>query len=467
MKRPIFARYFLTFLTGNVLCYGWLFAIVIKITRDYHLKLLINHLHQLNSVLATFIITSETRPDFLGFVRLPRVAGLSGVRFTIVDHTGRVLADSEAEPGTMDDHVNRPEIREAFLTRRGVAQRYSNTLKQWMLYVATAAPTSGKNPIVVRASLPFPEVNSFLRSSCSLMLWPLAVGLLFSLVISFWLTAFTASHLTILNRGFQSLARGIFTERTFLGKNPELSELADGFNNVAHRMNELSSELSQQKERLFATFASLDIGLCIFDRSGQASLWNKAFTSIVSPLEPAGKTYWELLHDTRLMALVEKSLKECQALSSEFDWQHHIYRMSVIPLGMPPEVLLVLHDITEVKTMDRRKNDFLARVSHELRTPLTAIKGYAETLTVEGEKNQRFLEIIKKHTERIIALVNDLMLLSQLEETGPRLVREKVDCLTLVKEVVTLFEREIERKKLRLSPEVTPKTFVYGDRFYL
>ncbi|HPP13547.1 MAG TPA: ATP-binding protein, partial [bacterium] len=155
------------------------------------------------------------------------------------------------------------------------------------------------------------------------------------------------------------------------------------------------------------------------------------------------------------------------ALSSEFDWQHHIYRMSVIPLGMPPEVLLVLHDITEVKTMDRRKNDFLARVSHELRTPLTAIKGYAETLTVEGEKNQRFLEIIKKHTERIIALVNDLMLLSQLEETGPRLVREKVDCLTLVKEVVTLFEREIERKKLRFSPEVTPKTFVSGDRFYL
>jgi len=112
----------------------------------------------------------------------------------------------------------------------------------------------------------------------------------------------------------------------------------------------------------------------------------------------------------------------------------------------------VLYDITDLKNLERLKKDFVANISHELRTPLTAIKGFVETLEEEEEiKNVQYLEIIKRHTDRLMNIVNDLLILSELEQTEKALVTEDVNLVSLAENILKVFEHRAKEKGIELK----------------
>ena len=135
---------------------------------------------------------------------------------------------------------------------------------------------------------------------------------------------------------------------------------------------------------------------------------------------------------------------------------NRIFLCSATSLKSKEEIVLVFHDITEIKEIEKMKRDFVANVSHELRTPLTAIKGFVETLLDEEKdlNKKHYLKIIQRHTDRLINIVKDLLLLSQLEERRSKLEIEDVNLKRLLEDISKMFIEKIKQKKLKLKIEI-------------
>ena len=132
-----------------------------------------------------------------------------------------------------------------------------------------------------------------------------------------------------------------------------------------------------------------------------------------------------------------------------------IYRCSATYLASRDEIIAVLHDITDIRGLEKVKRDFVQNVSHELRTPLTAIKGYVETLEEEiDEQYKPYLQVVKRNTDRLIHIVQDLLLLSRLEEEAVRLEPEDVDLAAVIDNALSIFEGRAREKNIRLIREI-------------
>ncbi len=133
------------------------------------------------------------------------------------------------------------------------------------------------------------------------------------------------------------------------------------------------------------------------------------------------------------------------------------YYCSAARLAAGDRIVVTLHDVTEFRALEKTKRDFAVNVSHELKTPLTAIKGFVETMEPRaGEENKPYLEIIRRNTDRMIAIVEDLLVLSQLEDRGQKLEKSDLLVKPLAENILKVFEKRAREKGLTLSLEASP-----------
>jgi two-component system phosphate regulon sensor histidine kinase PhoR len=152
-----------------------------------------------------------------------------------------------------------------------------------------------------------------------------------------------------------------------------------------------------------------------------------------------------------LFDLIQKAMGEKTSVSREIELFGHYYQCNATYLPGMDELVIVMHDITGMKRLQRIKRDFVSNISHEIRTPLTAIKGYAETMGGLDEENESYLTIIKRHTERLINIVQDLLILSEMEEIGLKLDLDKVDVNETITNIMKIFKHRIEEKGLTVE----------------
>jgi two-component system phosphate regulon sensor histidine kinase PhoR len=367
---------------------------------------------------------------------------------------GLILADTSSDIPTLAGQLRRPEIRKTLETGDESA-----TVSADHLHVCVPLEHEGSTTGVLRASVPFREITGLfagLRSRVFLMGF---IGILLSLGLSLLLSRRLARPIREITRGARQIASGDFNVSVDLENQDEIKKLADSFNDMSIQIKRLFFDLSLQKEELTSIISSIQEGLIVVDSSGSIVFGNGSFTQILGHDRFSGKKYWEILRNQKLCDLIKSVGDEKQNRIEEVEFFDHVFLCSATFIVPKNEIVLIFHDITEKKQLERIKKDFVVNVSHELRTPLTALKGYIETLSEEIEEEHRYyMAILQRHTDRLINIVEDLLILSELEETSLSLEKEDVRLDELMRNIKHIFDKKIGDKGLQLSITVPSDT---------
>jgi two-component system phosphate regulon sensor histidine kinase PhoR len=470
MRNSLFSKVFGGYLVIICILLFLIPLVSFKLIRTYYVNTLTENLKD---------IAVTTSPQVLSFLEkknyremdafLKSFTGKIQERITVINKEGTVLADSEKDPATMESHKIRPEVIDALSTGVGKSMRFSVTLEEEMLYVALPIEQNSKVLGVVRMSIPLKQINSLLYELQLRIIIAIAIITLLSIGIAFLLSRGLSKPVSTLVQAAKNLAKGAFYTRVYLQAGGELKELETSFNEMAGKMEGLFGSLSRRNEELDTIVSSIQEILLVLDKDGRIKLTNESFKKALDNEEVQDKFYWEVMRCPDFSELIKKVMEERKNHIQEIEFRNKNYLCSVTFLISKEEMVAVLYDITELKNLELMKKDFVANMSHELRTPLTAIKGFVETLEEEEEiKNTQYLEIIKRHTDRLMNIVNDLLVLSELEQTGSALVIENVNLESLAENILKVFEEVAKEKgiQLKLSAGEGLKT-IQADPFKL
>lgn len=376
-------------------------------------------------------------------------------RITIVDAHGIVLADSERDPAAMENLGARPEIMDAMKGNIGKSLRLSTILKEEMLYVAIPVEKNGRILGVLRVSLFLRDIKSLLDDLKNNIIQAAGLVTFVSLLLALALSRGISNPVRRLAEASRRIAGGEFEVKVELKNRDELKILADSFNEMTSQIKNLFMELSFQKENLNSVISSIREGLVVLNREGRVVFCNDSFKSVTGHDEVEGRFYREVLSKPDFEELIKNVREEKGNVVKEMEISGRDYLCSATFMHYLQQVVVIFHDITEIRNLEKMKKIFVANVSHELRTPLTAIKGFAETLLDDerDDTSRHYLDVLLRHTDRLIKIVSDLLLLSKLEEKGAKLDLEDVDPEKLLVNVVKLFEQRLREKNLNLRIE--------------
>jgi len=472
MKNSVFFRSLIGYVFITALLVGLVLLFSFQMIKNHYVHTLANDLKNLGITMRLNIapLIENGSTDTLD-VAVKRLGAEIETRITVIDPDGVVLADSEEDPKSMDNHKRRPEVAEALEGKVGQSVRFSRTVKEDMLYVAVPVERSGKIIGTLRVSLFLSEINSFISDLRIKMLQIAAIIFMVSLGIAAFLAKGLSKPISELVNASRRVAAGDFDVNVLFKKKDELKELADSFNHMVSQIKTLIAELSHEKEALNTIISSIKEGILVLDKRGKVILSNDSFKRIVHTETLKDKHYWELIRVPKLSQLIDSvQHKEDTIISDEIVIDRRNYMCSATYLGSAGQIVITLHDITELVRVTTMKKDFVFNVSHELRTPLTAIKGFVETLEQEkGADSKQYLDIIKRHTDRLIKIVQDLQMLSQLEvEEKETLQLEDVNMKDLIEPILKMFEPELKKKNLDVTLNIGEDLpTIKGDPFKL
>ena len=458
MKIPVFARVLVGYLVIILALSAASLVAFSDAFHDLYRQTLSDDLKSLAFTLRASVAESvdRGRPDRLEST-VRQLGKELRTRITVIDASGTVLADSDENPRVMENHKNRPEVSEALVGKVGRSTRFSSTTSQEAVYVAIPIGEEGKPAGVLRVSL-FLTDSRFPPGLTGRMV---RIGLLLSflaLVAAYLISRSISRPIKDLTAASERLAAGDFDTRVFLRRNDEFQALADTFNGMSREIKTAFEGLNRQRAELKSIIDSLKEGLIVISRRGVIVYCNESLKAIIGKESIGeGAFYWEVLGQPQFMELVEKARSGKLNPLEEIEINGKEFLCSATGVKAQDEIVLVLHDITSMKELERIKRDLVSSVSHELRTPLTSIKGFAETLEEEvDEKNRHYVEIIRRNTDRLINIVRDLLLLSQMEEAGVEIEMEEVDLKGLAENTVRIFDSQLKEKGLALFLEIEP-----------
>lgn len=358
----------------------------------------------------------------------------SGMRITVIAPGGLVLADSVAEPARMENHANRPEIRQAFAGEVGCqVGRFSETLRETLVYVAVPIYRDGKIVGVCRTAKPV----EYLAEVRQLLANRILLGCLVAVLVGIPFTLYISRRILTPIRQMQGVAsrltKGDFSARMPLPQTHELAGLAEAVNAMAAELAERIRSATQQREELAAILSSMSEGLIAIDRDLHVLRVNGAAERLlqISRSETVGMALIEAVRNPALHRVAQDVVGSESPVEAEITLHHgaeecfvqvRASRLALPGSSVPAGAVMVLTDITRLKRLENLRREFAANVSHELRTPVTSILGFVETLRDgaidDREDALRFLEIIHSQANRLEALINDLLSLARIERHG-------------------------------------------------
>ncbi|HPD32904.1 MAG TPA: ATP-binding protein [Bacteroidota bacterium] len=383
------------------------------------------------------------------------------IRLTIIGRDGKVLADSKANPDTMENHLNRPEIQQALLQEQnGSSERYSHTLQNDMLYVAIPI-YNNTNEIIrfVRASYFLKDLNPLLQDLSKNLLTILIISIIFVLIGVYFIASNISKPISQLSTATKEVAKGEFSTQLTTRRKDEFGELVTDFNIMSKQIRELFDELNSQKNELHSIISAIPDGILVI-RGNSILLTNNAFEKIFNYVP----TFRDELQKIESFEILTKLLEKLKSVgifySEEIEINNTSYTVSLSKIQETDEIIFVFHNVSELKKFEKIKKDFIINVSHELKTPLTAIKGFIETLEEEITESEhlRYVQIVRRHTDRLIDIVQDLLLLSELEDKSAvdKLLITPVDFSILIEGITKLFEPKLKEKNLFLNVNISP-----------
>jgi two-component system phosphate regulon sensor histidine kinase PhoR len=458
MKKTLFWRVFLgyaaviVFLAGGVALFGP------GPMRKHHIREQAQGLEHLGILLedsVTPYLLGEGKGSLEEFVT--SIAKKTATRITVINPDGLVLADSEREPRDMENHLYRPEIHAALQGQQQMSIRFSSTLKQDMMYMSFPLRAGERVVGVLRLSLFMTELDLLFDRLRADLLKTLGLVTILALGAAFFFTRSISGPIRQFVNASARVAAGDFDAKVSLRLRGEFRDFALKFNAMTSELKTLFQEVRVQAEELNSILASVREGLCVLDGEARIVLCNASFRRIVQNGQPEGKYYWEVVRSSKFAEIIRKANAVKAGVAEDLVLADRTYDCNVSYLASRERYVVTLHDMTEFKNLEKIKKDFVVNVSHELKTPLTAIKGFVETMELAaGPEIRPSLEIVKRNTDRLIAIVGDLLVLSELEEKGSRLKKEDIDVRLLAENISRIFEKPARDKGLALAVEARP-----------
>ena len=400
----------------------------------------------------------------------------SGVRVTVITSDGLVLADSQSDPQTMENHAGRPEIREALANGDGLSVRHSVSINRDLLYYAARFSMPSGPPIVLRFAVPLLTVNDEVWAFRRRFWLSSVVMLLVTGMASLLISRTFSRRVERLQSFSRRVAEGDFRPIDADRSGDALEALAVSLNDSATRLDRAMRTLREERNLSAAILGSMVEGVAVVNSSERLLFANEGFAGILeldSPPQP-GRSLLEVVRQTELIEAVRDVLKGAPRVEAEIvtgTLRQRFFAATVASVKATENsgAVVVLHDITDLRKLERVRRDFVANVSHEFKTPLTAIQGFAETLLAgamdDPQHRVRFLQIILEHSRRLARLTDDLLELSKMDADRLALEVDRLSASQLVQSCVETTQRVANEKHLRFSinlPQCLPD--VAADR---
>lgn len=452
-----------------------------KVLEDSHIEALQDNMkRELQVILATGDWRhSGSESELIAYYtdQARKIKQSTDARLTFVRADGLVLGDSDQDPKQMDNHLSRPEIAEAGGPNEvGYITRYSGTLKEKMLYAAIPVKNGKEITGYLRIAMSLEQVDASIRN-----LWYFLIaglGILFVIVgiISYRIARDITRPIENMTKVAMQITNMNYQARVSSLSKDEVGQLGQAINRMSESLQEQMERIQENERRLQGVLENMVSGIVMVDRNERIVLLNPSAEYILgfSAQELLGKRYSEAKQQYEFAKLIQECIETKEPIRDEMIFYYpseRILELNLNPISHDDEewagVLIVLHDITAVRRLERMRSEFVANVSHELKTPIAAVKGFAETLLAgalnDKETAESFLQIIFDESERLNRLIGDILELSKIESKRIPMHFSPVHVVEFMEKTINVMRTEAEKKNIELSLQVQDDIYLEAD----
>ncbi len=384
-------------------------------------------------------------------------------RITIIGMEGAVLGDSDENPAVMENHANRLEVKEALASGYGESVRYSTTLSERMMYVAVTI-TDGQDVYgITRVALPVTRVDMLINSIRNNIILATAVTAALIIIAILVITPFTTRPVAEITKAARRIADGDFDYKITSGSSDESGQLARAFNEMSLKIKNMIDEINADRAQLSTILENMTDGIIMTDREGNITMVNTSCTRILNTAdrEINGKPLIEVFRDHQLNDILINCLRTGNQQTTQFEsgaLKKYIQAVAVpISNDKLSGALVLLQDLTELRSLQTTRRELIGNISHEFRTPLAGIKAMTQTLQ-DGAIDERdtatdFLGRIEAEVDRLTQMVSELTELSRIESGKVELKAEIVDINVLIGDVLEQLRPLADRQSMALKSE--------------
>ena len=390
-------------------------------------------------------------------------AEASDSRITIILKDGYVIVDSDVEASKIDDldnHSDRPEIISAFKNGYGSSKRYSSTVKKEMFYFALLDSSSDVER-VIRISVPYESLDQILASLGNSITLIVVVGLIVAILASVLAGDYIRSSFMDLEKAAADISAGSYKKKDLeslpIKRSDEIGSMARNISTISSNLREQISLIAKQRDQFGLVLDGLGEGIMVLDEDGTITFRNDQIMQILGLDEILNKSIADL-NLPPLKQIFKKALKKGQHESEfEIDTDGDDTKWILAHMNKAKatrELILVVHETTQLREMDSMRRDFVSNLSHELRTPVSVIKANSETLlggALENSKDAKtFSKAILHNADRLSEMVTSLIDLSRIEYGDLKFVIEPIIINQVVDTVISSFTNKAKRKNIEL-----------------
>ncbi len=392
------------------------------------------------------------------------------LRVTIIDRKGQVIGDSDLHPSgleNVENHLDRQEIQDAADKGLGVSKRYSYTLKKYLLYMAV--PFGQGKPIsgFIRYAVPISYIEMLEGRLDQTILGSLLLVFLLSLAFTFIISLIVSKPLAEMAKIARCMAKGDFSRKPSIFSKDEIGDLANALSYMSDQIKSKIERIQQDTAKLDAVLSSMFEGIMVVDEKCGIVLMNPSLRKLLFvDASPEAKTPLEVIRNPHIQDIADKVIRDKQDLISQevivTQPQEIVLKVNAVPIkrnGHLEGAVLVFHDITELRNLERIRQDFVANVSHELRTPISSIKGYSETLlegAIEDKDHlKEFINIIYQDSNRLAALIDDLLDLAKIESGKMKMFFMPQEIKPVLNRCLGVLDKTIKDKQLLVSIDIS------------
>ena len=467
-QKTLHRQLYLSYLLITLLSLGGIGGYTISALQEFYYQQTSSDLESSTRLVQHQVIPHFVSRNTLELKRLAETLGQPGAqRVTLILPDGTVVGDSEETPSRMDNHADRPEIKEALKGETGSSVRYSRTMKSNLMYVALAVKQDAQLLGIVRLSIPLTLVDETLKE----ILWKIVLaGFLIALVatpVSLYISRRISRPLSQMKDTAERFASGQLDSRIQVEGPEDVLRLAEALNIMAAQLDERFHTVTAQRNEQEAILSSMVEGVIAVDSGETVLSLNRAAAKLLDVPNgfASGQPVAMVMRSIQLQKFVKKALASSETVEQDIVFHRDDNEQVLHLIGTalknsrqtPIGAVIVMNDVTRLKRLESMRRDFVANVSHELKTPITSIKGFVETLLGgamdKPEDNKRFLGIVAGQADRLNAIINDLLSLSQLEQDAEtvNIVFEKSSLKPVLEMAIQACAPKALEKKVRVE----------------